>query len=114
MATGGHLSMTIVDTSKFEASYLFNIIGEKNRLKLIDCLMSKPQSVADLLKKTRIEKSLLSKHLKVLRSVGLVFAVRSGRSFIYELNPRLLKSGHRRSLFLHCCEIKLNALLKKV
>ena len=99
--------MTIVDPSKFEPSYLFNMIGEHNRLKVIRCLMEREHTVGEIRLKTKMEKTLLSKHLKVLKTAGLVYASRSGRNVYYQMNPRVLKPGQERSLFLQCCEIKL-------
>jgi len=101
------VDIAMIDPGAFEASFLFNIIGENNRLKVLTCLMEKAQTVGEIREETKIEKTLLSKHLKALRSAGIVFSTRTGRNLKYQINPRLRKPGHRRSIFLHCCEIKL-------
>jgi DNA-binding transcriptional ArsR family regulator len=97
----------MIDPLKVEPSYLFSVIGERNRLKIIHCLLNEAQTVDAIRRKTKIEKTLLSKHLKVLRSVGLVLSTRSGKSQIYRLSSEVTKPSSKNSLFLHCCEIRI-------
>lgn len=97
----------IVDPYAFDSSLLFGIIGERHRLKILRVLMSGKCTVQEIGRKVKIEKTLLSKHLKALREVGLVFALREGRQLIYQINPRVRGSRTKYSLKLHCCEIRL-------
>ncbi|MEK7356143.1 MAG: metalloregulator ArsR/SmtB family transcription factor [Bdellovibrionota bacterium] len=96
-----------INPMDFEASELFGVIGEEHRLQVLSCLLERPRSVQEIGVKIKIEKTLLSKHLKALRSVGLVYSTRSGRNLIYHVNPKVQSRTHKRSIQLHCCEIRL-------
>jgi len=90
-----------------DASTLFQTIGEKTRLKIIKLCFEGEQSFEELLRKTKLEKTLLSKHLKVLRESSILLTHKEGRQSSFSLNPRFCSMGKNKTLKLHCCEIKL-------
>jgi DNA-binding transcriptional ArsR family regulator len=99
-----------IDPTQFESSFLFSIIGESHRLRILRYLLLGPRAVNEIGRKTKMEKTLLSKHLKALRNVGLIYSTRNGRNLVYQMNPQVITPGKKNSLKLHCCEI----VLKKI
>ncbi|MEM7645458.1 MAG: metalloregulator ArsR/SmtB family transcription factor [Pseudomonadota bacterium] len=89
------------------APELFNVIGEKSRLKIILQCLHQEQKVNQLLRETGLEKSLLSKHLKVLRENDILEVRRDGREAFYQVNPSLLSPEQESTLELDCCKIEL-------
>lgn len=96
-----------IDPTQFDPSYLFGVIGEKHRLRILAILLIGSAHVEDIRKQMTIEETLLSKHLKALRDAGLVLTKREGRHKLYSLNPKIMKAKSKDSLSLGCCEIKL-------
>jgi DNA-binding transcriptional ArsR family regulator len=65
----------------------FNAVAEPRRREILECLADGERPVGDLVVKLGIEQPSVSKHLKVLRQVGLVRVRRHGRQMLYEANP---------------------------
>ncbi len=73
----------------------FNAIAEPRRREIIDVLgRGRAHAVGDLVKRLRIPQPAVSKHLGVLRRVGIVSASRHGRRRMYRLNAEELKPVH--------------------
>ncbi len=76
-------------------SDVFNAIAEPRRRELLDVLArGGAQPVGGLVTVLRLPQPAVSKHLGVLRKVGLVAARRRGRERLYELNATELKTVH--------------------
>jgi len=76
-------------------SDVFNAIAEPRRREIITLLASgNSRSVGELVRATRLAQPAVSKHLAVLRAVGLVSVQRAGKSRLYALNPTELKTVH--------------------
>src|SRR5579864_7259884 len=72
----------------------FNAVAEPRRREILDLLAGGELPVNDLVDRTRLAQPLVSKHLRVLREVGLVEVREVGRQRFYRLNARPLKSIH--------------------
>jgi DNA-binding transcriptional ArsR family regulator len=72
----------------------FNAVAEPRRRELLDLLVGGERSVNDLVVLLGIAQPLVSKHLRVLREVGLVEVRDAGRQRLYRLNARGLKPIH--------------------
>ena len=72
----------------------FNAVAEPRRRQIIDLLAAGERPVNDLVAQLGIAQPQVSKHLRVLRQVGLVEARGEGRRRIYRLNGRSLKPIH--------------------
>lgn len=72
----------------------FNAVAEPRRRQLLDVLAGGERSVNDLVALLGIAQPLVSKHLRVLREVGLVEVRDDGRQRLYRLNGRALKPIH--------------------
>jgi DNA-binding transcriptional ArsR family regulator len=76
-------------------SDVFNAIAEPRRREIIGLLASgRTQSVGDLARATRLAQPAVSKHLGVLRAVGVVSVRKLGKSRLYSLNAPALKPVH--------------------
>ena len=64
----------------------FNAVAEARRREILELLAVTELAVGDLVIKLGIEQPSVSKHLKVLRDVGLVRVRRNGRHMLYRTN----------------------------
>ena len=71
----------------------FNAVAEPRRRLLIDVLARRgtPCAVNDIVQRSRLPQPTVSKHLGVLRAVGLVRVHARGRQRLYALNPDALR-----------------------
>jgi DNA-binding transcriptional ArsR family regulator len=72
----------------------FNAVAEPKRRQILDVLASGERPVNDLVGALGMSQPLVSKHLRVLREVGLVDTREVGRQRIYSLDSRALKPIH--------------------
>ena len=72
----------------------FNAVAEPRRRQILDLLAQGERPVNDLVERLRVAQPVVSKHLRVLRQVGLVEARDEGRQRIYSLNGQRLKPIH--------------------
>jgi DNA-binding transcriptional ArsR family regulator len=72
----------------------FNAVAEPRRREILDLLAGGERSVNDLVALLGLAQPLVSKHLRVLREVGLVVVRDEGRQRLYRLNGRALKPIH--------------------
>jgi DNA-binding transcriptional ArsR family regulator len=64
----------------------FNAVAEPRRRQLLDLLAAGERSVTDLVDALGLAQPLVSKHLRVLREVGLVRVRDAGRQRLYRLD----------------------------
>jgi DNA-binding transcriptional ArsR family regulator len=69
----------------------FNAVAEPRRRQILDLLVGGERSVNDLVAELDLAQPLVSKHLRVLREVGLVDVRDDGRQRLYRLNGQSLK-----------------------
>ena len=72
----------------------FNAVAERRRRQILDLLAGGERPVSDLVTELGVAQPHVSKHLRVLREVGLVAVRDEGRRRIYRLNGRPLKPIH--------------------
>ena len=73
---------------------VFNAIGEPRRRQVLDSLAGKEQPVNDLVCSLGWPQPQVSKHLGVLKKVGLVSVRQVGRQRLYTLNAQKLQPVH--------------------
>jgi DNA-binding transcriptional ArsR family regulator len=77
------------------ASDIFSAIAEPRRREIVQALAQRgPSPVLSLADALNMPQPAVSKHLAVLREVGLVSVARKGRERIYELTAGELKTVH--------------------
>jgi DNA-binding transcriptional ArsR family regulator len=69
----------------------FNAVAEPRRRQILDAIAAGERTVSDLVALLGMSQPLVSKHLRVLREVGLVAARDEGRLRLYRLNGIALK-----------------------
>jgi DNA-binding transcriptional ArsR family regulator len=72
----------------------FNAVAEPRRRQILDVLADGERPVNDLVRRLRVPQPQVSKHLRVLREVGVVDVRNEGRQRLYRLNGRALKPIH--------------------
>ena len=76
-------------------SDVFNAIAEPRRREIVDLLArGDERDVTELVLRLGLPQPAVSKHLGVLRKVGLVAVQKAGQRRLYRLNPRKLKPVH--------------------
>jgi DNA-binding transcriptional ArsR family regulator len=74
---------------------VFNAIGEPRRREIIGLLNDGQEwAVSDVVARVRIAQPAVSKHLGVLRKVGVVTVVKRGQHRLYRLHAAQLKPVH--------------------
>ena len=72
-------------------SDVFNAIAEPRRRDILTFLADTERSVFDIVAAIELPQPSVSKHLKVLRDVGLVDVRRDGRRMLYHTNAHAVK-----------------------
>jgi DNA-binding transcriptional ArsR family regulator len=72
----------------------FNAVAEPRRRQILDVLAGGERPVNDLVRRLGMAQPQVSKHLRVLREVGVVDVREEGRQRLYRLNGRALKPIH--------------------
>ncbi|BAD57028.1 ArsR/SmtB family transcription factor [Nocardia farcinica] len=73
---------------------VFNAVAEPRRREILDVLLDGERPVNDLVRMLGVPQPQVSKHLRVLREVGVVHVRDDGRQRMYRLNRRALAPIH--------------------
>ena len=77
----------------------FNAVAEPRRREILIHLANEERSVNDIVIALRMEQPSVSKHLKVLRNVGLVRVRRNGRHMMYRTNAEAIRPMYEWAKF---------------
>jgi len=69
----------------------FNAVAEPRRRDILNFIATQERSVSEIVDAMEMEQPSVSKHLKVLREVGLVEARREGRQMLYRVNAMAIR-----------------------
>ena len=72
----------------------FNAVAEPRRREILEYLATNEREVGQIVVALRLEQPSVSKHLRVLREVGLVRVRRNGRHMLYRTNPQGIRPLH--------------------
>ncbi len=72
----------------------FNAIAEPRRREILSYLAAQEKPVGSIVATLRLDQPSVSKHLRVLRDVGLVRVRREGRQMLYRTNAEAIKPLH--------------------
>jgi DNA-binding transcriptional ArsR family regulator len=75
-------------------SDVFNAVAEIRRREILSYLAVQERPVGDIVVTLRLAQPSVSKHLRVLRDVGLVRARRQGRRMFYRTNAAAIRPLH--------------------
>ena len=69
----------------------FEVMAEPNRRRILDLLVDRERSVGDLVRSLQVSQPAVSKHLRVLREVGLVESRVDAQRRYYRVRPEPLR-----------------------
>jgi DNA-binding transcriptional ArsR family regulator len=72
----------------------FNAVAEPHRREILNFLALQERPVGDIVAALSLEQPSVSKHLRVLKDVGLVHVRRDGRQKFYRTNAEAIKPIH--------------------
>jgi DNA-binding transcriptional ArsR family regulator len=72
----------------------FNAVAEPRRRHILEFIAAEERSVNEIADALELEQPSVSKHLQVLRNVGLVTGRRDGRRILYRTNAETLRTIH--------------------
>jgi DNA-binding transcriptional ArsR family regulator len=72
----------------------FNAVAEPRRRDILNYLALEERAVGDIVASLGLEQPSVSKHLRVLRDVGLVRVRRNGRHMFYRTNAEAIRPLH--------------------
>jgi DNA-binding transcriptional ArsR family regulator len=72
----------------------FNAVAEPRRRDILNYLAMQERSVSEIVDAIEMEQPSVSKHLKVLKDVGLVEVRREGRQMLYKVNAMAIRPLH--------------------
>lgn len=72
----------------------FNAVAEPRRREILEYLADGEQAVEEIVIRLRLGQPSVSKHLRVLRDVGLVRVRRQGRHMLYRTNADAIRPLH--------------------
>jgi DNA-binding transcriptional ArsR family regulator len=75
----------------------FNAVAEPRRREILTLLAAAERPVGEIVAVLRIDQPSVSKHLRVLRSTGLVRVRRNGRHKLYSTNADAIRPVHEWS-----------------
>jgi DNA-binding transcriptional ArsR family regulator len=71
---------------------VFAALGDETRLSLVTKLSGgQPHSISQLTEGSKLTRQAITKHLRVLESVGIVHSVRTGRESRFEFRPEAIE-----------------------
>ena len=81
-------SRSRVATKQRARAPIFAALGDQTRLSLVGRLSEgRRYSITQLTEGSRLSRQAVTKHLRVLESVGIVHGVRAGRESLFEFDP---------------------------
>ncbi len=81
------------------------VLADETRLRVLHEIMHKPMTVTEINQVLKIDQSLLSHHLKILRDSGLVTSDRQGKTVVYQTSSSVVLSLTEQSVDLGCCQL---------
>lgn len=87
---------------------LLKVLADDTRLAIVEQLFVGPKHVGEINEVLRVEQSLLSHHLRVLRDAGLVKAERDGKAVLYRLAKEVHVARSQKAINLGCCSISFD------
>ncbi|HBB31301.1 MAG TPA: ArsR family transcriptional regulator [Cyanobacteria bacterium UBA8803] len=86
------------------------ILADTTRLSVLKILMDSPKCVWELNTVLKLEQSLLSHHLKILRDAGFVRTTREGKAVLYHFARNLQPTCAGNVIDLGCCRLFFDEL----
>jgi DNA-binding transcriptional ArsR family regulator len=82
----------MVTQTRTQRAAVFRAIADPTRREILGLLREGPRTVGDIAANFRTSRPAISKHLRILRSAGLIAARRDGTARVCQLNARPLRA----------------------
>ena len=90
-----------------ECAKLLKALSDDARLKIIALLFDREHCVTELVERLGLSQPLVSHHLAILRSAGIVKVRKDGRRVFYSLNPDFCQKLERgEEIDFGCCSLR--------
>ncbi|MDA1163168.1 MAG: metalloregulator ArsR/SmtB family transcription factor [Planctomycetota bacterium] len=89
----------------FSCAEILKVLADETRLAVVRQLMNGPKHVGEMNEELKVESTLLSHHLRVLRDAGIVEGERDGKAVLYRLSPDFESKRRGAALELGCCRL---------
>jgi DNA-binding transcriptional ArsR family regulator len=84
-----HLGRSSASSHRQDNAPIFAALGDKTRLALVAKLCNgQPRSISQLAADFALSRQAITKHLRVLESVGIVYSTRTGRESRFQFDPQ--------------------------
>src|ERR1700680_179780 len=91
-----HKRHSSVGVKRLARAPVFAALGDATRLTLVAKLSrGQPYSISQLTQGSKLTRQAITKHLRVLESVGIVHSVRTGRESRFEFDPQPMEGIKR-------------------
>jgi DNA-binding transcriptional ArsR family regulator len=84
----------MVTIKRKQAEAVFKAIADPTRREILRLLRTEPRTVGGIASNFRTSRPAISKHLRLLRSAGLIKTRKNGTARICELNAKPLRAVH--------------------
>lgn len=81
-------------------------LGHPTRLNILEVLSKGSLHVNRILSEVRVERTLLSHHLRCLVKSGLLHARREGKTILYQLTPAIAQALESQHIESDCCAVR--------
>ncbi len=108
MAAKTAMALDVLESD--HCAQMLRLLGDAERLRIIQALREGPVNVSEISKRTRQKIANVSHHLKALREGGLVESSRDGRYVMYRLLPGAYvesANGKVDHLDIGCCRLEI-------
>ena len=100
-----HTHSVLTDEALEMLASRFHVLGDPNRLRILNHLMQRDHSVQQLVESTGLRQPNISRHLRVLRTEGIVQRRSEGNHAFYSIQDPTI---------MQLCEIVCDQLLGKL
>jgi ArsR family transcriptional regulator, lead/cadmium/zinc/bismuth-responsive transcriptional repressor len=76
-------ALSITDDEAIDLAEIFRLMGDASRLRIILACLKDPICVSEIAAQTKLSPSLVSHHLRLLRSARVLRAERQGKQVFY-------------------------------
>ena len=87
--------MGLTNRQVTELADVFRLLGEPNRLRLVLACLEAPRGVGDLVESLGLSQTLVSHHLRLLRSAHVLRGNRQGREVHYAIDDEHVRDTVR-------------------
>lgn len=99
-------SVQAVDgADELSCAEVLKALADETRLGVVEQLMSGPKHVGEMNELLKVEPTLLSHHLRVLRQAGIIEGRRDGKAMLYQLSSQVESKRREKTLELGCCRL---------